>query len=347
MANPEHFAILKQGVDVWNQWREQNRHLIPNLKGIQLLGANLINANLMWANLFSANLRGVDLRKANLRSANLRGINLPGANLSGAYFIGADLSGTNLTDANLSSARLAGANLRGANLSGADLSGAVLGRTVFGGTDMSSTIGLICCEHLQPSVIDHETITRSGNLPRDFLRGCGLPDSLIEFLPSLLRAGDFYSCFISYSTKDQPFVDRLYADLQNKGVRCWFAPHDMQGGKKIHEQIDEAILRYDRLLVILSDHSMNSEWVKTEVANARQREILQKRQMLFPISLVPFEQIQHWTAFDPDAGKDSAREVREYFIPDFTNWKDHDLYQKEFERLLRDLHAEGRKPAMG
>jgi hypothetical protein len=26
-----------------------------------------------------------------------------------------------------------------------------------------------------------------------------------------------------------------------KGVRCWFAPHDIQGGKTIHEQIDEAI----------------------------------------------------------------------------------------------------------
>ncbi|HEX5106252.1 MAG TPA: toll/interleukin-1 receptor domain-containing protein, partial [Pirellulaceae bacterium] len=51
----------------------------------------------------------------------------------------------------------------------------------------------------------------------------------------------FYSCFISYSTKDQDFADRLYADLQARGVRVWFAPHDIQGGRKIHEQIDEAI----------------------------------------------------------------------------------------------------------
>jgi len=49
---------------------------------------------------------------------------------------------------------------------------------------------------------------------------------------------EFYSCFISYSTKDQPFADRLHADLQDKGVRCWFAPHKIQGGKKIHEQIE-------------------------------------------------------------------------------------------------------------
>ena len=58
------------------------------------------------------------------------------------------------------------------------------------------------------------------------------------------------------------------------------------------EQIDEAIRIYDRLLLILSTHSMNSEWVKTEIATARQREILEKRQMLFPITLVPFDQIK-------------------------------------------------------
>ena len=48
-------------------------------------------------------------------------------------------------------------------------------------------------------------------------------------------------------------------------------------------------------------------------------------------------------AFDADTGKDSAREVREYFIPDFSNWKDHDSYQAGFQRLLRDLKAEGEK----
>ena len=31
--------------------------------------------------------------------------------------------------------------------------------------------------------------------------------------------------------------------------------------------------------------------------------------------------------FDADPGIDSAREIREYFIPDFSNWKDHDSYE--------------------
>ena len=172
-----------------------------------------------------------------------------------------------------------------------------------------------------------------------FLRGCGLPDRLIEYVPSLLKqAIQFYSCFISYSTKDQSFADRLHADLQNKGVRCWFAPHDIQGGKKIHEQIDEAIRKYDRLLLILSAHSMTSEWVKTEIAKARKREQRDKRQVLFPIRLVDFDTLRDWQCFDADSGKDSAQEIREYFIPDFSEWKtNHDHYEAALERLLKDL----------
>ena len=108
----------------------------------------------------------------------------------------------------------------------------------------------------------------------------------------------------------------------------------------MHEQIDEAIRLYDKLLVTLSDASMNSNWVKTEIANARTKEQQQNRQMLFPITLVPYERVRGWKCFDADIGIDSAREIREYFVPDFSNWKDHDAYQQVFDRLVRDLKAQ-------
>ena len=154
------------------------------------------------------------------------------------------------------------------------------------------------------------------------------------------QAIQFYSCFISYSTQDQPFAERLFADLQSNGVRCWFAPHNIQGGKKLHEQIDEAIRVYDRLLLIISEASMNSEWVKTEITKARQKELDRGKRVLFPISLVPFETIRGWENFDADSGKDLAREIREYFIPDFSG----DNYQRAFDRLLKDLKAEEQQP---
>jgi hypothetical protein len=77
-----------------------------------------------------------------------------------------------------------------------------------------------------------------------------------------------FSCFISYSSKDQEFADRLHADLQNKGVRCWFAPHDMPIGAKIIDAIDEAIRLRDKVLLILSENSVASDWVEEEVTRA-------------------------------------------------------------------------------
>ena len=77
---------------------------------------------------------------------------------------------------------------------------------------------------------------------------------------------------IPITRHDQKFAKRLHVDLQAKGVRCCFAPHDIKGGRKIHEQIDDAIRPHDRLMLILSEHSRSSEWVKTEIVKARKRE---------------------------------------------------------------------------
>jgi uncharacterized protein YjbI with pentapeptide repeats len=315
-----------------------------DMAGADLSGASAVSANLNGAKLNGAVLNLTDLTRAKLNKSECRSAELQKAKLTNAVAESANLRGANLCGADLSGAKLYGSNLTEADLSQAKLERASFGRTVLNSTNLTSATGLELATHFWPSFIDYRTLSLSGQLATPFLRGCGLPDQFIDYLPSLLnQAVQFYSCFISYSTKDQDFADRLYADLQNKGVRCWFAPHHIQGGKKVHEQIDEAIRVYDRLLLILSENSMSSEWVKTEIANARQREIREKRQMLFPISLAQFENVHHWKAFDADTGKDSAREIREYFIPDFSNWKDHDSYLKAFDRLLRDLKTDEAK----
>jgi hypothetical protein len=306
MANKEHLAILKQGVEVWNKWREANPSIVPDL----------IDSQFGLSDLSGVDLSEVYLNGANFYEVNLCGAILKGADLREACFCRVVFNKT-------------------------DLSKAIIGYTIFIDVDLREINGLDLLDHFLPSNIDINTFYRSkGKISKVFLRNAGVPNNFIEYIYSLTGdAFQFYSCFISYSSKDQGFAQRLHADLQAKGVRCWFAPHDVKGGKKLHEQIDQAIRIYDKLLLILSDDSMNSEWVKTEIANARQRELKEKRQMLFPVSLVSFERIREWKAFDADTGKDSAREIREYYIPDFSNWKDHDSYQKAFDRLMRDLKA--------
>lgn len=340
-----------------------------DLSGANLEGTNFNSANLNNANLNRAWLRVADLHRADFNDADLSGAKLSGANLSSARLRNANLGGADLRWTNLHIADLSGANLRGArlreahldkanlcraDLSGADLAGATISdtgveRAVFFDSQMSSTVfanmdlnqaqGLDMVRHLGPSTIGFDTVQRSkGSIPEVFLRGVGMSDEFIVIVRAMDGAIQFYSCFISYSGKDQLFADRLYADLQAKGVRCWFARHDMQGGKKTHEQIDIAIQSQERLLLILSPESIHSEWVKTEIIKASKRELVEKRRMLFPVRLkISYEDLKEWECFDGDTGKDLAREIREYYIPDFSQWESPEKFKEEFVKLVRDL----------
>jgi hypothetical protein len=155
----------------------------------------------------------------------------------------------------------------------------------------------------------------------------------------------FHSCFISYSHKDEAFVRQLYIQMREEHLRVWYAPEDVKGGEKIYEQIDQAIQLHDRVLLVLSEFSIHSEWVMTEIRYARKVELKEKRRKLFPIRLCSFETLQHWECFDPDTRKDLALEVREYFIPDFSNWKDRLAFKSAFARLLKDLRSAETKAA--
>src|ERR1019366_4914388 len=243
MANREHLARILENVGAWNDWRKANAETVPGLREADLGRAHLSLANLSRAELNGANLNGANLLGADLSGANLSRANLGGANLSGVDLRVANLTEADLHGADLSAAFLIEANLIRANLLGADLSDAFTGYTTFGDNDLSDVKGLETVHHDGPSTIGIDTIYRShGNIPLAFLRGAGVPDNFIEYMVSLTgKALEFYSCFISYSTQDQEFAARLHADLQDNGVRCWFAPHDIQAGKKLHEQIDEAI----------------------------------------------------------------------------------------------------------
>lgn len=275
--------------------------------------------------------------------ADLRGTNLTGANLSGANLQEVDFSHAILTKVNFSEALLWNTDFTRARLDDADFSQAFLGGSIFGNVDLSVAKGLEKVVHRGPSVIGVDTLYRSGGkIPESFLRGCGVPDDLVTYLPSLIGAKQsiqFYSCFISHSHKDEDFSKRLHSRLRAEHIRVWFAPEDLRGGEKLLEQIDHAIQIHDRLLLVLSKNSMESEWVMSEIRKARKVEVKEQRRKLFPIRLVDFSTLRDWECFDADTGKDLAAEVREYFIPDFSSWKDHDAFETSFERLLKDLRS--------
>ena len=337
MANPEHMRIVRGGAEVLEQWREKNPDVRLDLEGADLSGVKVSMADLSNAILEGAKLVGANLGGVNLDSAHLDGANLEGADLRGAQLGDADLSETDLSRTDLRDSDLWYTNLTSAVVSGANFEGALLYETVLGDMDLSGVRGLENMQHQGPSVIDERTLRRSWPLPEVFLRGVGLSDQYIEYLPSLMgQAIEFYSCFISYSSKDNEFSRRLHADLQAEGVRCWFAPEDLRIGDKFRTRIDEAIRLHDKLLLILSEDSVNSTWVEDEVESALEKERKAKergeeRTVLFPIRLdsAVMETDAAWAA--------NIRRTRH--IGDFSAWKDHDAYQEAFDRLLRDLKS--------
>lgn len=317
MKNPNHLAILKQGVKAWNKWRTEN-DVSPQLSFTDLSGLNLEYANLNDAYIGIADLSGVNLKHAYLSNADLRG---------------ADLSNADLRNANLSGANFIGTNLYGTKLIGADLSGAFMGYTNIGRVDLSGVDNLESVDHYGPSSIGIDTIYNShGNIPDKFLRGCGVPEDFITYMRSLtVKPIEFYSCFISYSSKDEEFLLRLYADLQNAGVRCWYAAEDLKIGDKFRDRIDESIRLHDKLLLVLSENSVSSQWVEKEVETAMEKEREQGKTVLFPVQLdYAVSEIKTGWAAD-------VRRTRH--IGDFSDWKNHDSYKKAFERLMRDLKA--------
>lgn len=284
MPNQEHLDILKQSVEAWNNWRKEYPDIQPDLEGADLSYSKLSNANLShailshtnlsnadfyFANLNNADLSNADLTNATLFEANFRhailfeanlgytthnycdlsNANLSNANLTSANFINVNLNFANLSNANLTNATLIFVDLINVNLSNADLTGANLALAVFGSVDLRAAKGLEAVKHVGPLIIGIDTIYQSqGNIPEVFLKGAGVDDTFITYIHSLVgKAIEYYSCFISYSSKDDAFARRLYADLQSQNIRCWFAPEDLKWGDKIRTGIDEAIHLHDKL----------------------------------------------------------------------------------------------------
>jgi hypothetical protein len=249
------------------------------------------------------------------------------------------------------------ANLTLAALNSADVSEAHLSETAFFSTNLTAVRDLETCVHDGPSILDHRTLAHSGRLPLVFLRGCGLSDWEIEatklYQPGLtptqinditrnvygLRTDRrFYSCFISYASKDHAFAEHLYANLQNKGVRCWFAPEDMKAGDRIRDTIEQQIRLREKLLIILSSASIASPWVEEEVEAAleEERRSPERRPVLVPIKIDNAVE---------DTNQAWARTIkRTRHIGDFTRWEDNDVYQEALTRLLRDLNTAERQP---
>jgi len=317
-----------------------------NLSEVNFWRAYLVGAQLQNAQLLNTNLSEADLGRVNLAHARLTGANLSLAKLGNAY-----LEGVFLNEADLSQADLYGAEFFNADVRSCNFSNAIIGRTKFGNCDLSQAIGLGSVIHRGPSTIGLDTITKSkGIIPEAFLQGCGLSDWEIEavklYNPELsnetinrilykvydLRASQALQIsplFISYSHEDGAFLHKLENQLNKEGIRFWRDVHDMKSGR-IETQIDLAIRQNPTVLLILSEHSLKSDWVEHEVRIARELENEMGRDVLCPIALDNDWKGSPWP-------KRVMEQIMEYNILDFSEWEEDEKFDGMFRKLIDGL----------
>jgi len=357
MAKIEHLNILKQGVNVWNKWREENPDIYPDLTGADLIGFELEGVNFMKTVLVNAQLNNADLSSADFSDANMVSVVLRDATLDNAYLLnariaeahlerislknavimGSSFRGANLTDANLSGAKFWLTNLAQAKLANADFTNATMGYSFLVFVDLRNVKGLESVYFSGPLSIGIETLYLSnGQIPTSFLRNAGVPEVFVDYIPSLVNTAiEFYSCFISFAEHDYEFAERLRKDLFNSGVSCWLWKEDARMGHDMWKSIDGAIREYDKLIIVCSEHSLNSPAVLREVERALQKEDRLAQQgnefeVLFPIRVddYVFSNWNHHRKVD----------LIKKNVGDFQNWKDNANYQRAFEKLLQAIN---------
>jgi hypothetical protein len=359
MTRDEALKLLRggpEGVADWNRRREFGGE-IPNLASANLEGANLCSANLLGLDLRSAILRKAALVGAQFEGTQLIRADLEGACLAYARFSVSSMILANMRDVDLQRAYIIGSNLEGADLQGAnlelttfigvrfddaDLSGSKFG-SIISYSDISEARGLDAVEHVGQSALDINSLVRSKHpIPEVFLRGCGLRDEEIAYFRSVVgKPIRFYSCFISYSTRDEEFASRLHNDLQTKGIGCWKWDHDARTGRSIWGEIDQAIRVHDKVVLIASESSLKSPSVNREIERAIQEEDRRMRDkqagkfdgdfdVLFPVRVDDY-------IFD-DWQHERKADVVKKVIADACGWdKDPAVYAKVRDKLIKDL----------
>lgn len=183
MANQEQLELLKQGVEVWNEWREAHHDEDIDLQGVNLSGSDLQGVNLQNVDLCNANLQSADLRNADLQDAYLQSANLQNVDLRNANLQSTDLQMVNLRNANLEGVGLQSANLKGANLQNAVLCDANLENVDLQNADLErvNLQNVILLEAELQSAVLKDTNLQGADLRDSNLQGTSLQGACLQW----------------------------------------------------------------------------------------------------------------------------------------------------------------------
>lgn len=357
--------LLDEKPEAWNEWRSDNENIWPDLSGMDLSGKDLSCRVFHYVKFTGANLIGTKLNNCNLSSADftfaqmqnstindtfaewasfsdacldnatIMGSNFEKARLDRASMIKVNAANTSfymaiLDKTNLTEAYLSGTSFLRASMRGVILDRAELGLTLFVDTNLYGATGLGTCIHGSFSFLDHRTVAQSGKMDNDFMIGIGLPEALRIHYPDLVKGSVRYmDCFISCSDIDIEFAELLKKNLEANGVKCWLYTHDMPWGGRLWDSIDDAIEKNDKLILILSEYSIQSEWVEDEVTKSFAEERIRKEDILLPLMVddAVMASVEPW----------ASKIKNSRSIADFRHWREPVQYVSLLDKLMKVL----------
>jgi len=155
-----------------------------------------------------------------------------------------------------------------------------------------------------------------------------------------------FDVFISYSSKDRFVADQLVNYIENAGFSCWIAPRNIKGGSEYSEVIEKAILHSKIFLLVFSEDSATSPWVKSELNIA-----FSENKYLIPykIDATPLKGTmrlllndKHWIAKNEDKNKQMElllSAIQNYFLMlekgETDIYSEHSFYADIFRQRKR------------
>lgn len=151
--------------------------------------------------------------------------------------------------------------------------------------------------------------------------------------------------FISYSYQDKEFVEWLKTELQDLGLDIWYDESEILVGDNIQKKVNEGIQSSSAFILVLSNSSKNSDWVRYEMNSAILLNAIKKGISILPIKIddseIPSDLSGYLYADFSDDRKKGLEILKRSLLKEnkvdfeFKDWSNFD--GRKFEDLIFDL----------